>query len=81
MDFVEGFPESKGKTTILVIVDRLSKYSHFLALNHPYTAKDVAHLFAQNIYKHYGIPKTIVSDRDPLFTSKFWMEFMAMHNT
>jgi hypothetical protein len=42
LDFVDGLPTSAGKTTIMVVVDRLTKYSHFMSLSHPYTAKKVA---------------------------------------
>lgn len=45
MDFVEGFPKVNGKTVILSVVDRFSKYAHFLALAHPYTASSVARAF------------------------------------
>lgn len=42
LDFIEGLPHFKGKDTILVMVDHLTKYGHFLALPHPFTAKTVA---------------------------------------
>jgi hypothetical protein len=54
---------------ILVVVDRFSKYSHFLALSHPFSAAKVAKLFLDNIYKLHGMPDSIVSDRDRVFTS------------
>lgn len=60
---------SKGKTTILVIVDHLIKYGHFLALVHPFTALTVAQEYLHNIYKLYGMPESIVSDRDRVFLS------------
>lgn len=72
MDFVEGLPKSNGKDVILVIVDRFSKYSHFLALSHPYTVKDVIQLFSDNILKLHGPPSVIVTDRDRIFTSTLW---------
>lgn len=81
MDFVEGLPSSKGKTCILVVVDRLSKMAHFIALSHPYTAVTVAEAFFQNIYKLYGMPKKIVSNRDPVFTSLFWKELFNLQGT
>jgi hypothetical protein len=74
MDFTEGLPKSKGHTVILVIVDRLTKYSHFLALSHPYTVQKVAALFMDNILKLHGPPSVITSDRDTIFTSKLWRE-------
>ncbi|KAL0398579.1 UNVERIFIED_CONTAM: Retrovirus-related Pol polyprotein from transposon.6 [Sesamum radiatum] len=58
MDFIEGLPNSEGKDSILVVVDRLTKYSHFLALKHPYTAASVAKIFFDNIYKLHGLPAT-----------------------
>ncbi|KAJ4745297.1 polyprotein [Rhynchospora pubera] len=76
LDFISGLPRSEGKDVILVVVDRLTKYAHLMALKHPYKAADVAQLFIENVYKLHGLPTDIVSDRDPLFTSKFWRELM-----
>ncbi|KAJ4750063.1 polyprotein [Rhynchospora pubera] len=76
MDFISGLPKSEGKEVILVIVDRLTKYAHFLSLSHPYKASHVAQLFLDNVYKLHGLPNNIISDRDPLFTSRFWREIM-----
>jgi len=81
LDFIEGLPISQGFSVILVVVDRLSKYGHFLPLAHPYSASRVAHLFMTNIFKLHGMPSTIVSDRDPTFTSSFWRELFRLQGS
>lgn len=79
MDFVEGLPSSGQKNTILVVVDRLTKYGHFLPLKHPYTAQDIINILLREIYKLHGLLKIIVTTRDPVFTSQFWKQlFKAM---
>ena len=81
MDFIEGLPNSKGVTLIMVVVDRLSKYAHFLTLSHPYSALTVAQLFLDNIYKLHGLPNSIVTDRDKIFVSRFWQEVFKLLGT
>jgi hypothetical protein len=74
MDFIEGFPRVGGKSVVLTVVDRFSKYAHFIPLGHPYTAISVAQAFFDSIVRLHGFPCSIVSDRDPVFTSTFWTE-------
>ena len=81
LDITEGLPNSKGKNVILVVVDRLTKYAHFLPLAHPYSVQTVAELFFDNIIKLHGPPSMIVSDRDRIFTSKLWNEFFGALQT
>jgi hypothetical protein len=58
----------------MVIVDHFSKYTHYIALSHPYSALEVAKLFMNNVYKLYGLLASITSDRHPVFLSRFWKE-------
>ncbi|KAF0912809.1 hypothetical protein E2562_019025 [Oryza meyeriana var. granulata] len=74
MDFIEGLPKVHGKSVVLTVVDRFSKYAHFIALSHPYTAASVARAFFDGIVRLHGFPSSIVSDRDPVFTSNLWRD-------
>jgi hypothetical protein len=78
MDFVEGFPKVSGKLVILMVVDRFSKFAHFILLSHPYSASSVAKAFFDNIVRLHGIPCSIVSDQDPVFTSIFGKELFSL---
>ena len=64
MDFITGLPCTKGLDSIIVVVDRLSKYAQVVAVGHPFTAKDVAKLLLKEIVRLHGFPKVIISDRD-----------------
>lgn len=77
LDFVEGLPLSHRMNSILVVVDKFSKYSHFIALRDPFTAAMVAQAFMLNIYKLYGMPKVLISDHDRIFTSQLWSELFT----
>nr|GEY64947.1 hypothetical protein [Tanacetum cinerariifolium] len=61
MDFIEGFPFLNGKTVIFMVVDRLSKYAHFIPPSLPFIVAQVAHVFFDNVYKLHGLPKIILS--------------------
>ena len=72
MDFIVGLPKSGNKSIIMVAVDRLSKYAHLCALQHPFTTSIVAQIFMDQVFKLHGMPHSIVSDHDPTFTTNFW---------
>jgi hypothetical protein len=78
MDFVEGLPLSSSVNCILVVVDSFTKYAHFIPLRHPFTAAGVAKIFMNNIYKLHGMPLSIISDRDCIFTSNLWRELFSL---
>jgi len=71
LDFVEGLPCSNRANYILVIVDSFTKYAHFVA-------QSVAKVFLNQVYRLHGLPTAIISDRDRIFTSKFWSELFRL---
>ena len=80
-DFMEGLPKSNGFEVILVVIDKLTKFAHFLPLKHPYTAHQVALVFFDQVYRLHRMPARIISDRDPVFTSTFWQELFRLSDT
>jgi hypothetical protein len=73
MDFITRLPRtSKKHYSIMVVVDKLTKATHFIPLKTTHRAADVADIFLKEVSRLHGIPKTIMSDRDPKFTSNFW---------
>jgi hypothetical protein len=71
MDFMVSLPPSKGFDTIMVVVDRFSKMTHFNPTKDEATTQETSSLFFTHVFKHHGLPKDIVSDREPKLTSKF----------
>lgn len=72
MDFIEGPRLSRNANAILVVVNKYSKFAHFVLVKHPFTAASVARLFVDHIYRLHGLPKSIISNRDRIFTSQLW---------
>uniref|UniRef100_A0A2N9IM06 CCHC-type domain-containing protein n=1 Tax=Fagus sylvatica TaxID=28930 RepID=A0A2N9IM06_FAGSY len=73
MDFVCGLPRtSKNHDAIWVVVDRLTKSAHFIPIRMNYSLDKLAEIYVNEIVRLHGVPVSIVSDRDPRFTSRFW---------
>jgi len=81
MDFITGLTKFEGKSVIMVVVDKLSKYAHFCALSHPFKANTISTSFMETIKKLRGNPKIIVSDREPIFTGNFWTKLFSCLGT
>ncbi|CAI7783068.1 unnamed protein product [Closterium sp. NIES-53] len=82
LDFITGLPStSRGHDSILMVIDKFSKMDHFIPTNATATAEATACLFFDRIITIHGIPATLISDRDPKFTSKFWKELMGLLGT
>uniref|UniRef100_A0A3P9MI90 Integrase catalytic domain-containing protein n=1 Tax=Oryzias latipes TaxID=8090 RepID=A0A3P9MI90_ORYLA len=75
MDFITGLPNSRGKTVILTIIDRFSKLAHAIPLQKLPSAKELAVIVSQHVFRLHGLPLNITSDRGPQFIAAFWKEF------
>lgn len=81
LDFIDGLPLSSKFNCILVVVDKLTRYAHFIPLAHPFTAQIVAQSYMDHIFKLHGMPNAIISDRDKIFTSVFWQQLFRLSGT
>lgn len=77
LDLVTGLPPSDGNTTILTVVDRFSKATHFIPLPKLPSTKEAAMLM-QHVYRIHGLPVDMVSDLGPQFSSRFWKVFCTL---
>jgi len=79
MEFVTHLLRSvRGHDSIWVIVDRLTKCAHLLPINQQMSLDKLAELYVLEIVRLHGVPTSIISDRDPRFTSRFWQ---SLQNT
>ncbi|CAI8593090.1 unnamed protein product [Vicia faba] len=81
MDFITHLPNSFEHIVIWVICDLLTKFVHFIALPTKFCAKALTSLFPVEVFCFHGLPKSIVSDRDPLFLRNFWHKFFKKQGT
>ncbi|MCO5595060.1 hypothetical protein L7F22_049097 [Adiantum nelumboides] len=83
MDFIFGLPKtSSGIEGIWTIVDRFSKQTHFILVRKQITAEQMAKIFLVTVFKYHGMPRSIVSDRDPCMTRLFWRAlWQNLHST
>jgi len=78
MDFITGLPKVHGGDCIFLVVDCLTKFSHFCSISMDFSASQVVDLFFRDIFRLSGLPKMIVSDRDNIFMSIFWEDFFSL---
>ncbi|KAI2661113.1 Transposon Tf2-8 polyprotein [Labeo rohita] len=78
VDFVTDLPAAEGNTCILVMVDRFSKMCKFFPLKGLPTAMETAEILFQQLFRHFGLPEEIVSDRGPQFISHVWKAFFKL---
>ncbi|KAE9000911.1 hypothetical protein PF011_g13979 [Phytophthora fragariae] len=82
MDFIFGLPpDAEGRSGILVFVDRFTKMVHLIPVRDTVTAAETAAHFIDCVFRHQGLPDSIVSDRDPRFTSAFWSSLFQLLGT
>ena len=78
MDWITDLPHSCYHDAILVVVDRLTKMAIFIPTTKSIPAPDMATIFIQHVVRVHGVPDTLVSDRDPVFTSNWWRRMLEL---
>ncbi|KAL1294127.1 hypothetical protein AAHE18_19G119900 [Arachis hypogaea] len=81
MYFITALPQSHGYTVIMVVIDRLTTFSHFIPSKHDFDSRSVVEAFIRNIVKLHGFSNSIVSDRDRIFMSHFWQRLFKLQGT
>jgi len=81
LDFITGLPSSNDKDAILVVVDKFTKYAHFIATTADVTAEESASLLFKCVIKFFGMPSRIIGDRDPRWTSAVWSSLALLFGT
>lgn len=81
MNFIKGFPKSQGYDVIMVVVDRFTKFAHFIPLTHSFTTSRVVGLFIHNVFKLHGLSISMVFDRGLVFLSSFWKSFFIIQGS
>jgi hypothetical protein len=82
MDFILGLPKTPtGEDSIWVVVDRLTKSTHFIPIKVKDPIDKLTTLYVQNIVRLHGVPSAIISDKDSCFTSRFWQSLQKEMGT
>jgi hypothetical protein len=82
MDFIIGLPKTqKHNDSIMVVIDKLSKSTHFILVKSTFKSINIVEIFMKEIFRLHGIPKMVISNRGVKFTSPFWKELLAGINT
>ena len=81
MDFIKSLTKSHGYDVVFVVVEKLTKFFHFIPLSHPYTTAKVAAVFMKEVFKLHSMLKSIVSVRDAIFTAHFFQKLFKLQGT
>jgi hypothetical protein len=80
LDFITNLPPSEGFDTILTVVDRFTKMTHFIPCMKTINSEETTNMVMREVFRHHGLPDNIIGDRGPLFISKFWKHLVESLN-